>query len=125
MTPDVMFTMPQMTLMSVVLPAPFGPSSAKISPWRISRSMSFSALRPEAYVFETRDTETAGCIGTWGTDFGTSRSRNPRGVAGSKGTWFAHETGEKARLSRGHRPARRGATFPDRSARARPPDAAS
>jgi len=31
-------TMPQTTLISVVLPAPFGPSSAKISPLSISRS---------------------------------------------------------------------------------------
>ena len=39
--------MPQMMLMSVVLPAPFGPSNAKISPFSISRLMSFSALKPE------------------------------------------------------------------------------
>ena len=36
-------TMPQMMLISVVLPAPFGPSNAKISPLRISRLMSLSA----------------------------------------------------------------------------------
>ena len=41
-------TMPQTMLMSVVLPAPFGPSSAKISPWRISRLTSLSAWKPEA-----------------------------------------------------------------------------
>jgi hypothetical protein len=40
--------MPQMTLISVVLPAPFGPSSAKISPWRMSRLMSFKAWKPDA-----------------------------------------------------------------------------
>ena len=40
--------MPQMMLISVVLPAPFGPSRAKISPLAISRSMSFSAWKPEA-----------------------------------------------------------------------------
>ena len=39
--------MPQMMLISVVLPAPFGPSSAKISPRLISRLMPFSALKPE------------------------------------------------------------------------------
>ena len=41
-------TMPQTMLISVVLPAPFGPSSANISPRRISRSMPFSAWKPEA-----------------------------------------------------------------------------
>ena len=46
--PSVALTIPQMMLMSVVLPAPFGPSSAKISPRRISRSTFFSALKPEA-----------------------------------------------------------------------------
>ena len=41
-------TMPQTMLISVVLPAPFGPSSAKISPLRISRSTCFSACWPDA-----------------------------------------------------------------------------
>ena len=41
-------TMPQMMLMSVVLPAPLGPSSAKISPGRISRLTSLSARKPVA-----------------------------------------------------------------------------
>jgi hypothetical protein len=41
-------TMPQMMLMSVVLPAPFGPSSANISPRRISRSTFLSAWKPVA-----------------------------------------------------------------------------
>jgi hypothetical protein len=41
-------TIPQITLISVVLPAPLGPSSAKISPRRISRSTSSSARKPEA-----------------------------------------------------------------------------
>ena len=41
-------TMPQTMLMSVVLPAPFGPSSAKISPLPISRSIFLSATKPEA-----------------------------------------------------------------------------
>ena len=44
----VAVTMPQMMLMSVVLPAPFGPRSAKISPRLMSRSIGFSACRPEA-----------------------------------------------------------------------------
>ena len=41
-------TMPQMMLISVVLPAPFGPRSAKISPRLISRSIFFSAWNPDA-----------------------------------------------------------------------------
>jgi hypothetical protein len=45
--PALGLTMPQMMLISVVLPAPFGPSSAKISPLRISRLMSFQRLKPE------------------------------------------------------------------------------
>ncbi len=40
--------MPQMMLISVVLPAPFGPSSAKISPRRISRLTLLSAWKPDA-----------------------------------------------------------------------------
>jgi hypothetical protein len=35
--PALGLTIPQMMLISVVLPAPFGPSSAKISPRRTSR----------------------------------------------------------------------------------------
>jgi hypothetical protein len=46
--PEVGLAMPQMMLTSVVLPAPFGPSSAKISPRRISRLMLSSALKPVA-----------------------------------------------------------------------------
>jgi hypothetical protein len=41
-------TMPQTTLISVVLPAPFGPSSAKISPRLMSRLISLSAWNPDA-----------------------------------------------------------------------------
>ncbi len=41
-------TIPHTMLMSVVLPAPFGPSSAKISPRPISRSIGLSATNPEA-----------------------------------------------------------------------------
>lgn len=40
--------MPQMMLISVVLPAPFGPSNAKISPLRIDRSTGDSAVTPPA-----------------------------------------------------------------------------
>ncbi len=45
--PSLRLAMPQMMLISVVLPAPFGPSSAKISPDLMSRLMLFSALNPE------------------------------------------------------------------------------
>src|SRR2546423_7799348 len=47
--PAVAFTIPQMMLMSVVLPAPFGPRSAKISPRRIARSTFVRARKPDAY----------------------------------------------------------------------------
>ena len=58
--PLVGLTIPQMMLMSVVLPAPFGPSSAKISPRRISRETFFSAWNPEAYFFDRLWTEMMG-----------------------------------------------------------------
>src|SRR5215471_5964582 len=60
--PSVKVTIPQMMLISVVLPAPFGPSSAKISPRRISRLTPSRARKPEAYVFETLETEMIGCM---------------------------------------------------------------
>ena len=47
MLPDVGLAMPQIVLISVVLPAPFGPSSAKISPRSMVRSMSLSARKPD------------------------------------------------------------------------------
>src|SRR3954449_11354186 len=50
--PSLGLTMPQTVEISVVLPAPFGPSSAKISPRRISRFTSLSAEKPDAYVLE-------------------------------------------------------------------------
>src|SRR5215217_177430 len=50
-----------MMLISVVFPAPFGPSRAKISPRRMSRLMFLSACKPEAYVLASLDTETMGC----------------------------------------------------------------
>ncbi len=46
--PEVGVTIPHTMLMSVVLPAPLGPSRAKISPLRISRSTLFRAFSPEA-----------------------------------------------------------------------------
>src|SRR5215831_15032043 len=60
--PSLGFTIPQTMLMSVVLPAPFGPSSAKISPRRISRLTFFSALKPEAYVLDRFATEMMDCM---------------------------------------------------------------
>src|SRR5947209_3780073 len=49
-------------LISVVLPAPLGPSSAKISPRRISRLMSLRARNPDAYVLERFEIEMTGCM---------------------------------------------------------------
>ena len=46
--PELALTMPQTMLISVVLPAPLGPSRAKISPRRMSRSMPLRAWKPEA-----------------------------------------------------------------------------
>jgi len=42
--PEVFFSAPQTAPMSVVLPAPFGPRSARISPARISRLTPASAV---------------------------------------------------------------------------------
>src|SRR5260221_3982266 len=58
--PLVGVTMPQMTLMSVVFPAPFGPSRAKISSRRISRLTLFSAWNPDGNVLTRFETEMAG-----------------------------------------------------------------
>src|SRR3982751_5949932 len=62
--PELGVTMPQTMLMRVVLPAPFGPSSAKISPFRISRLMLLRAGAPDAYVLVRLAMETTGVIGT-------------------------------------------------------------
>src|SRR6476469_3503515 len=61
--PCEVFTIPQTMLISVVLPAPLGPSSAKISPRRISRLMSLRATSPEAYVLNSFEIEIMGCMG--------------------------------------------------------------
>src|SRR5688572_21770543 len=61
MLPSPGLTMPQMMLISVVFPAPLGPSKAKISPRRISRSMFLSAWKPDAYVLERFLTEITDC----------------------------------------------------------------
>src|ERR1700677_532098 len=62
MRPVVAVTMPQMMLISVVLPAPLGPRSAKISPLRISRLTGCSACTPDAYDFVTFSIEMMGGI---------------------------------------------------------------
>ena len=44
--PEVLVTSEEMMPIAVVLPAPFGPSSAKKSPDSTSRSMPFNACTP-------------------------------------------------------------------------------
>src|SRR6185436_6148524 len=61
--PDDGLTIPQTMPISVVLPAPFGPSSAKISPCSISRLMFLRAWKPDAYVLERLDTARTGGMG--------------------------------------------------------------
>ncbi len=48
MLPSLIEVMPQVIEISVVLPAPFGPSSARISPRSISRLTARTASRPES-----------------------------------------------------------------------------
>src|SRR5262245_8074776 len=59
-------TIPQTMLISVVLPAPLGPSSAKISPFSISRSMRLRAWNPDAYVLVRSEIEMIGVMGAIG-----------------------------------------------------------
>src|SRR3546814_18258014 len=54
--------MPQTLLISVVLPAPLGPSRAKISPRRMSRSIDLSAWKPAAWVLPSALIEMMGCM---------------------------------------------------------------
>src|SRR5262245_22841358 len=49
-------------LINVVLPAPLGPSSAKISPRRMSRLMFFKAWNPDAYTLERFEIEMTDCM---------------------------------------------------------------
>src|SRR5258706_6532365 len=60
-------------LISVVFPAPLGPSKAKISPRRISRLTRLSAWKPEAYVLERFDMEMMCGMGVTITECGGSR----------------------------------------------------
>ena len=46
MLPEVGVTIPQITLIKVVFPAPLGPNNAKISPFLIVRLIFFKALNP-------------------------------------------------------------------------------
>src|SRR5258708_25715428 len=86
--PPLGLTMPQMMLMRVVLPAPLGPSRAKISPRRISRLTFFSASNPEAYFFDRLCTEMMGDMASMaGRAFqrgrgGIGRLRRPGKVPG-------------------------------------------
>src|SRR5258708_38384569 len=80
---------PQIKLISVVLPAPLGPSRAKISPRRISRLTLFRAWKPDAYVFVRFLTEMIG--GTRPRDQsyvpdGQSHVRHPTARGDSGGT---------------------------------------
>src|SRR5690242_3347422 len=60
--PVVGVTMPQTMLISVVLPAPLGPSRAKISPFWISRLVLCRACTPEAYDLVTFWIERMGAM---------------------------------------------------------------
>ena len=51
-SPEVGLTIPHTILISVVLPAPFGPSIAMISPCFIFKLTVFKALNPLSYTFE-------------------------------------------------------------------------
>src|SRR5688572_23417217 len=106
--PALGVTIPQMMLIKVVLPAPFGPSRAKISPLRMSRSTCFSASKPDAYVFDRFLTEMIGCMGEAGS-FGVGRIArfNRRCQCGDStapggsfvvGAAFQFEEGDDARL---------------------------
>src|SRR5439155_6898542 len=75
MLPSLGLTIPQMMPISVVFPAPLGPSSAKISPRRMPRLMFLSARRPEAYVLERFVTEMTVCM-EFGIEDG-ARSKGP------------------------------------------------
>src|SRR3546814_17620815 len=54
--------MPQTMLISVVLPAPLGPSRAKISPRRMSRSIDLSAWKLGATCLPSALIEMMGCM---------------------------------------------------------------
>ncbi|MFO0616971.1 MAG: hypothetical protein U0414_30530 [Polyangiaceae bacterium] len=60
--PRLIVTIPQTMWISVVLPAPFGPSRAKISPRSISRSTDFSATKPSLYVLPTPSMRRMGAM---------------------------------------------------------------
>jgi hypothetical protein len=55
--PELALTRPQMIEISVVLPAPLGPSKARISPSSMSRLTFFSAWKPPSYCLDRFCTE--------------------------------------------------------------------
>ena len=86
--PAVGWVMPQIAEISVVFPAPFGPSSARISPSSIARSIPFSASKPEAKVLRSPSTRTMA------------------GISVSSHSWFGHRHSSAARQGEaagGHR----------------------
>ena len=58
--------MPQTMLISVVLPAPFGPSSAKISPRADLQVDALQRLEPGRIGLREVEMEMMGCTGTGG-----------------------------------------------------------
>src|SRR5579871_5297122 len=72
--------MPQMMLISVVLPAPFGPSSAKISPRSIARFTPLRACKPPAYDLVSPSTKTMGALVSGIGDAAHQRLGELRGV---------------------------------------------
>ena len=70
---------PQMTLKSVVLPAPFGPRIARRSPWATSRSTSLTARRPP----KRRPTPRRRRVGSAFSADGSVLRRRPTSM-----TWF-------------------------------------
>src|SRR5579862_1782992 len=71
-----------MMLMSVVLPAPFGPRSAKISPRSIVRSIGCSAATPLAYDLVSCSIAMTG--GTLAARLGDPLHQRPREVRGAR-----------------------------------------
>ena len=88
--PPLGLTMPQMMLISVVLPAPLGPSSAKISPRRISRSMLFERVEARRVgLGEIGDGDDRGhgtpmaACGSWQVGLGVVRGQWEGGKVGA------------------------------------------
>ena len=82
--PSVRLVMPQVIEISVVLPAPFGPSSARISPASISRLTSLQGLEARVVDLGTSLMRRRDGIGPPGAAF-LPRRRKPSGSPGSRG----------------------------------------